>query len=167
MAVFRYKAVSEQGALSQGTVEAKNLNTATELLTERGLVVLRLQQTRRRQSVLDFSLGGVRKKDVVIFSRQLAVMISATVPIVQALRILNLQSTSVKLKAISKEMADDIDGGMQMSQAFAKHPKAFSRFYVAMIRSGETSGRLDEVLNYLADQMEKDSAYSSCCSSES
>lgn len=157
MAVFRYKAVSQAGALSQGTVEARNLAAATELLEEKGLVVLRLSQSKGSgRSLLDISIGGVRKKDIVVFSRQLAVMIAATVPIVQALRILYLQTDSATLKSIAKEMADDIDGGMQMSQAFAKHPKAFSRFYIAMIRSGETSGRLDEVLNYLADQMEKD-----------
>ena len=157
MAVFRYKAVSQAGSMSQGTVEANNLPAATELLEERGLVVLRLVQAKRtRKNLLNFNIGGIKKKDVVIFSRQLAVMISATVPIVQSLRILHLQTDSPQLKAIAKEMADDIDGGMQMSQAFAKHSKAFSRFYVAMIRSGETSGRLDEVLEYLANQMEKD-----------
>ncbi len=157
MALFRYKAVNSAGVVSQGTIDAANLPSATEVLTEKGLVVLRLEQSKRiSKNIFDISLGGVHKKDVVIFSRQLAVMISATVPIVQSLRILYLQTESAALKTIAKGMADDIDGGMQMSQAFAKHPKAFSRFYVAMIRSGETSGRLDEVLNYLADQMEKD-----------
>lgn len=157
MALFRYKAVNSAGQVSQGTVDAANLPSATEVLEEKGLVVLRLEQSKRvSKNIFNISLGGVHKKDVVIFSRQLAVMISATVPIVQSLRILYLQTESAALKTIAKAMADDIDGGMQMSQAFAKHPKAFSRFYVAMIRSGETSGRLDEVLNYLADQMEKD-----------
>ncbi len=156
MAIFQYKAVTPSGSVSKGTVEAPNLMAASELIEEKGLVVLQLEQGNKSGLNLNLSFGGVKKRDVVIFSRQLAVMISATVPIVPALRILNAQMDTPKLKAIAKQMAEDIDGGLQMSQAFAKHPEAFSRFFVAMVRSGETSGRLDEVLNYLADQMEKD-----------
>lgn len=157
MALFQYKAVSSNGSVSKGTVDAPNLMAATELLEEKGLVVLQLNQGKKAGISLNLNfLGGVKQRDVVIFSRQLAVMVAATVPIVPSLRILNAQMESPALKNIAKEMADDVDGGLQMSQAFAKHPEAFNRFFVAMIRSGETSGRLDEVLNYLADQMEKD-----------
>ncbi len=157
MALFQYKAVSASGSVSKGTVDAPNLMGATELLEEKGLVVLQLSQGKKGGFSLNINiLGGVKQRDVVIFSRQLAVMVAATVPIVPSLRILNAQMESPALKNIAKEMADDVDGGLQMSQAFAKHPEAFNRFFVAMIRSGETSGRLDEVLNYLADQMEKD-----------
>jgi len=156
MAIFQYKAVSPSGAVSKGTVEAPNLMSASDLISEKGLVVLQLDQGNKSGLSLSLNFGGIKKRDVVIFSRQLAVMISATVPIVSSLRILTAQMESANLKAVARQMAEDIDGGLQMSQAFAKHPKAFSRFFVAMIRSGETSGRLDEVLNYLADQMEKD-----------
>jgi type IV pilus assembly protein PilC len=156
MAIFQYKAVNPAGAVSKGTVEAPNLMAASELIEEKGLVVLQLDQGKKSGLNLSLNFGGVKKRDVVIFSRQLAVMISATVPIVPALRILNAQMETANLKAIAKQMGEDIDGGLQMSQAFAKHPEAFNRFFVAMVRSGETSGRLDEVLNYLADQMEKD-----------
>jgi type IV pilus assembly protein PilC len=157
MALFQYKAVSSSGSVSKGVVDAPNLMAASELLEEKGLVVLQLNQGKKAGISINLNfLGGVKQRDVVIFSRQLAVMVAATVPIVPSLRILNAQMESPALKNIAKEMADDVDGGLQMSQAFAKHPEAFNRFFVAMIRSGETSGRLDEVLNYLADQMEKD-----------
>lgn len=157
MALFQYKAISPQGAVSRGVVESPNLAAASEVLEEKNLVVLQLRQTTKvRASVSGFSLGFIKQKDIVMLARQMSVMIAATVPIVPALRILSAQTEQPKLKAVTREMADDVDGGLQISQAFAKHPRYFSRFFVAMIRSGETSGRLDEVLNYLADQMEKD-----------
>ena len=157
MALFRYKAVNNAGQIVQGTVEAANLNAATEAIEERKLTILRLLQTKHEhKNLLKLNLGRVSRKDIVVFSRQLAVMLNATVPIVQSLRIMQAQTSNPLLKTMCRQMADDVDGGLQMSAAFAKHPQAFSRFYVAMIRSGETSGRLDEVLTYLADQMEKD-----------
>ncbi len=157
MALFQYKAISPQGAVSRGVVESPNLAAASEVLEEKNLVVLQLRQTTKvRASVSGLSLGFIKQKDIVMLARQMSVMIAATVPIVPALRILSAQTEQPKLKAVTREMADDVDGGLQISQAFAKHPRYFSRFFVAMIRSGETSGRLDEVLNYLADQMEKD-----------
>jgi len=83
-------------------------------------------------------------------------MASASVPIVQALKILVSQTNNDKLKVIISEVADEVDGGAKLSQALGRYRKVFTDFYVAMIRSGETSGKLDEVLNYLADQQEKD-----------
>ena len=106
---------------------------------------------------MNFSfLNRIKNKDVVVFSRQLAVMASASVPIVQALKILVDQTENDKLKVIISEVADEVDGGAKLSQAMGRYRKAFSDFYIAMVRSGETSGKLDEVLNYLADQQEKD-----------
>jgi type IV pilus assembly protein PilC len=83
-------------------------------------------------------------------------MVSATVPIVQALKILAQQTVNPIFIENIMEMANDVDGGMKLSAAMSKHKKVFSRFFVAMVKSGETSGKLDEVLQYLADQMEKD-----------
>jgi len=78
------------------------------------------------------------------------------VPVVQSLRILSQQTTNPIFISKITEMADDVDGGMRLSDAMAKHKKIFSHFFVAMVKSGETSGKLDEILQYLADQMEKD-----------
>ncbi len=157
MALYRYKAVSPIGQVSQGTVEASTITAANEVLSDRGLVVVRLHQVRGvHRNFRNINIGGPRMKDIVIFARQLAVMVQATVPIVPALRVLSQQTDSSQIRDVAKQMADDVDGGLPMSQAFGRHPKVFSRFFVAMIHSGETSGRLDEVLNYLADQMEKD-----------
>ncbi len=157
MAVYKYKARSGDGRVSTGVVEALSENEAADLLAEKELIVLALSETRIKTSKgLNFNIGGVKHKDIVIFSRQLSVMISATVPIVQSLRILSQQTVNPIFIAKIIEMADDVDGGMKLSDAMAKHRKVFSNFYIAMVKSGETSGKLDEILQYLADQMEKD-----------
>jgi type IV pilus assembly protein PilC len=145
------------GESLSGIVEAPGETEAAELLGERGLIVLSLVAGKKKSfKGLNINLGGVNQKDLVIFSRQLAVMISATIPIVQALRILSQQTSNPVFTDKIVEIANDVDGGMKLSDAMSKHSKIFSNFFVAMIKSGETSGRLEEVLEYLADQMEKD-----------
>jgi len=158
MPFFDYIAVNENCEEVQGVVDSANSDVAIETLTDQGLLVLSLKSREEKKGFSsEISLfQRVKVKDVVIFTRQLSVMISATLPVVQALRILVNQIESVTLKIIVSEVADAVDGGARLSEALAKHPKVFSNFYVSMVRSGETAGKLDEVLNYLADQMEKD-----------
>ena len=145
------------GESLSGIVEASGETEAAELLGERGFLVLSLLEGNKKNfKGININLGGVNQKDLVIFSRQLAVMISATMPMVQALRILSQQTSNPVFTDKIVEIANDVDGGMKLSDAMSKHSKIFSNFFVAMIKSGETSGRLEEVLEYLADQMEKD-----------
>lgn len=158
MAVFDYKAKDQDGNTVLGAVEAPTENVASDVLKEKNLILLSLTERRRTtlfQASIPF-LNRVKTRDVVIFARQLAVMISATVPIVQALRILTRQTENVTFKIIISEIADEVDGGAKLSSSLARYPQVFSDFFVHMIRSGETTGRLDETLNYLADQQEKD-----------
>lgn len=157
MPVYNYRALNPQGRIIKGLVEANTVDAVAELLTDRKLTIVSLHETRKRLMPRALPLlGRAKKRSIVVFSRQLAVMIVATVPVVQALRILVVQTPDKILKDVIAEMANDIDGGMKLSATFAKHPHVFSNFYIAMLRSGETSGRLDKVLNYLATQMEKD-----------
>lgn len=158
MAVYDYKAKDPDGATLTGAVEAPSEAVALDTLKERLLIVISLKE-RKRMTLFQSSLGffnRVPRKDVVLFARQLAVMISATVPIVQALRILVKQTSNITFKIIVSEIADEVDGGARLSASLARYPQAFSDFFVHMIRSGETTGKLDETLNYLADQQEKD-----------
>ena len=157
MPIFNYKVRDLSGQIKTGVVEAVSEAEASTLLEEKQLTVLSLTEgSRKAKKGFNINIGTVKQKDVVIFSRQLSVMMSATVPIVQALRILSKQTTNVIFIEKINEMADDVDGGMKLSLAMSKHKKVFSNFFVSMVRSGETSGKLDEVLLYLADQMEKD-----------
>ncbi len=158
MSIFEYKARDLDGKESAGVVDAPSEQVAQDVLKEKELVVISLRE-RRRMTLFQSSFGfmkNVPRKDVVMFARQLAVMISATVPIVQALRILVKQTDNVNFKIIISEVADEVDGGAKLSATLARYPKVFSQFFVHMIRSGETTGKLDETLNYLADQQEKD-----------
>ncbi|MCB9802860.1 type II secretion system F family protein [Candidatus Nomurabacteria bacterium] len=157
MPTFKYRARGQSGSVTTGNVEAVSESSAIELLEDKGLIVLSLQEGgSKAKKGFNINIGRVKNKDIVIFSRQLSVMVSSTVPIVQALKILAQQTVNPIFIEDIMEMANDVDGGMKLSSALGKHPKVFSRFYVAMVKSGETSGKLDEVLQYLADQMEKD-----------
>ncbi|MBU1074735.1 type II secretion system F family protein, partial [Patescibacteria group bacterium] len=158
MAVYDYKAKDVEGNSVTGAVEASSETVAVDMLKDKDLIVLSLSERRKRtlfQASLGF-LNRVPRKEVVIFSRQLAVMISATVPIVKALTILTKQTENITFKIIVSEIADEVDGGARLSDTLGRYPQVFDDFFVYMIKSGETTGKLDETLNYLADQKEKD-----------
>src|SRR3989339_70744 len=157
MPIYKYRARTKDGRIIKGAVEAVMEDDALDLLSEKGLIIVDLLETKQKKvRRFNINVGTIKHKDLVIFSRQLSVMISATVPIVQALKILAQQTTNPMFVDKIIEMSNDIDGGMRFSGALSKHDKIFSNFYVAMVKSGETSGKLDEILQYLADQMEKD-----------
>src|SRR3989344_915858 len=157
MAYFRYRAKDELNQTTEGIVQAATTDVAAELLRDQGLTILGLEEERR--DLLQRSLkifNRVRSKDIVIFSRQLSVIVSAAIPLVQGLRILVNQLERPVLRSAISEVADDVEGGAKLSSALSRHPEMFSNFYVSIVRSGETSGKLDEIMNYLADQSEKD-----------
>lgn len=157
MPLFKYKIIDQLKNTKSGLVEANNEEAAVEALKERGYSVLSIfpEHEGIKRFYIPF-VDGVSMKDIVIFSRQFAVMISANVVVVQALRILVDQTENMKLKMIVSEIADEVDSGYRLSDALAKRPQIFSGFYVSVVRSGETSGKLDEVLEYLANELEKD-----------
>ncbi|HNV97315.1 MAG TPA: type II secretion system F family protein [bacterium] len=157
MAIFTYKALNQFNQIFEGAVEAPSIELAEGALKDKGLRVINIQEEKTNiiQGIKIFNIfSGVSKKDLVIFSRQLSVMVSATVPIIQSLRSIAQQSKNQKLKDIINLIADDVDGGLKLSEAMKKH-EIFDNFFVNMVASGETSGKLDEVLSYLADEVEK------------
>jgi type IV pilus assembly protein PilC len=158
--LYNYRSKNKDGEAMEGSIEAATKNEAIRSLSEQGLIILSLESERARD-VFNINLpflNRIKTKDVVMFSRQLSVMSSATLPIVQSLRILIEQTDNQRFKTIISEIADDVDGGEKLSNAMERHGHVFSQFFIAMVRSGETSGSLDKVLNYLADEEEKDYA---------
>jgi len=155
MPLFEYKAKDSDGRVKSGMVDATSESLAQNTLAEQGLFVTSLKQ-RKQKSFGPAVLNRVKAKDVVIFSRQFSVMVSASIPIVQALKVLIDQTENITLKLVISEVADEVNGGSKLSDALGKRYKIFDQFYVSVVRAGETSGKLDEVLNYLADEMEKD-----------
>lgn len=157
MAEFSYKARNQEGGIISGVVVAPSENVAYGILRDKNLFIIALKEHRQIEFFRGLSLGRrVRAKDIVIFARQLSVMISSNVPIVRALRVLVRQTSNTHLKTIVSDVADEVDGGAKLSQSLGKYPRVFSNFFIQMIRSAETTGRLDEILEYLADQTEKD-----------
>jgi len=154
--IFRYEAIDSQGANKVGLVEADTSQEAALLLKENGLNLLKLDVTSVKTRIAIPFLNRVSMKDVVIFARQFSIMIGAGVAMVQALRILVNQTENPNLKKVVAELADEVDGGAPLSDCLAKRPKIFSNFFVSVTKSGERSGKLDEVLNYLADEIGKD-----------
>ncbi len=158
MPIYNYKVKDSRGATLEGAVEAENEAQASDVLREHGYQTLSLE-ARDLPSLVNRSFTFFRRitpKDIVIFSRQLSVMISASVSIVRALRTAARQTTNPRLRTMVLDVANEVEGGVRLSDAFNKYPNIFGTFYVNLIRSGETSGKLDEVLQYLADQEEKD-----------
>jgi len=158
--IYNYRAKNKRGTTVEGTIEAFDKNDAIARLADEGIILLSIEQEQSKDFVginIAF-LNRVKNRDLVMFSRQLAVMSSATLPIVQSLRILAEQTENLKLKQTIIDIADDVDGGEKFSNSLERHNNIFSKFFVSMVRSGETSGKLDKVLNYLADEQEKDYA---------
>lgn len=156
MPVFKFRAFNKDKQLINGVVEADDNNSAGDTLEDKGYQVISLIEQNTSKFNLNITIGGIKQKEVVIFSRQFAVLVSANVALVHSLKLLVGQVSNPKFKTIIAEIADEVDGGARLSDALGNRPEVFSSFYVNVVKSGETAGKLDEVLNYLADELEKD-----------
>jgi len=159
MPQFTYIATKKNGETAKGRVEADNRIAALESVRKLGLRPLSVHAAKKSTSFLSISLGGkVKTKDLVIFTRQLATLVNAGVPIVRSLSTLQSQSESPMLKKQLAEIVKKVEAGSALGDALGMHPKTFSDIYVNMVKAGEEGGILDEVLNRLAVQQEKDAA---------
>lgn len=155
MKKFRYKARDKSGQLVVGEVEAVNEQSAAKLLRDRGYIVISITVAISGFKSLFSSFGSrVSQADVVAFTRQLATMVNAGLPITESFSILRLQAKPGFQPIIAQILAD-IEGGQSLSAAIKRHPKVFSPSYIALMKAGETGGVLDKVLARLADNMEK------------
>ncbi len=154
---FFYNARNKDGQTKSGMVVAQDQARAEQLLAENGLVITSLEA--REDGIFDRlnPFGkSVKNKELVMFSRQLATLISARVPIIQSLRILEGQVSNKYLVTVVRDIIASIENGENLSLAMSKHEKIFGNVYTSLVRSGEASGTLDKALVYLADQLEKD-----------
>jgi type IV pilus assembly protein PilC len=156
MASFTYDAINAQGLLIQGEIHAADLIAAKEQLRSRGLLPQALKERPASGQGGKISFKKVKPRSLQIFSRQLATMIESGVNVVQAFATLEQQTDDKYLREVIMEIRSDVEAGMILSKAFARHPKVFNRLFVAMIESGESSGTLDVVLDRLAIQIEKE-----------
>ena len=157
MPIYKYKAINDNDVKVSGLVEAVSLDAAAEIVQEKGYKILSLEEDSSFAISFDIDFfDRIKVKDIAIFSRQFSIMVSANVSMVQSLKILISQTENEKLKSIISDIAHEVDAGSRLSDAFEKRSKVFSDFYISVIRAGESSGKLDDSLNYLADEMEKD-----------
>jgi len=155
---FVYKARTKEGELQVGNVEASNRDTALNILLGHGLYVLSLNEKKEQgvwyESILNF-FKRVKSDDLMVFTRQFATLLASQVSLSDSLASLYKQTTSPMLKEAIFEISNDINSGFSLSQAIEKYPNIFSEFYVNMVESAEVTGRLGEVLDFLADYLEK------------
>lgn len=160
MPYFRYTAKNEHSETVKGKVEGQNEQQALQALRGRGLLVISLKaESEDTLKQLSTSLFGVTKNDVVNFTRQLSTMVTAGLSLTEGLSILEQQSKPQVAKLLS-ELLKDIEGGQSFAAALAKHPKVFSNVYIQLVKAGEAAGVLDQILERLADNLEKQKEFS-------
>lgn len=155
--LFNYTALDQKGEKSQGSIDAISMEVAISSLQRRGLVISTINPSEKSSFFKrDFTFfGGVSSKDVVVLSRQMSTLFQAQVSALRVFRLLASESENRILGKAVAEIADDLQAGTAISKALSKHPKIFSDFYVNMVKSGEESGKLDEVFLYLADHLDR------------
>lgn len=157
MPIFEYSAKDQNARSVSGTITAENEQGVVHQLRERGLMVMSISEVNESDQKRKSRSGGkkVKQEDIVIFARQLATMIEAGIPILQALEALEEQMDSPNFKKVIASMREEIQQGNSLSAAFSKHPRVFDHLFVNMIRVGETGGILNTILERLAGYMEK------------
>jgi type IV pilus assembly protein PilC len=158
MARFDYRVRTTEGKVVVGVIDAPTQDIALDTLRDKGFFIISLAAAKK-PSIFELELPFFNKipiKDIVVFSRQFSVLMSASVPLVQSIQTVAKQTKNPRLKRILLAVSDEVEAGTALSAVLEKYPQAFSQFFVHMVRSGETTGRLEDVMNYLADQMEKD-----------
>jgi type IV pilus assembly protein PilC len=162
MASFSYTARNPQEQIVKGIVSAVNREAAMQTIVKQGLKPVLVKEEGQsgataKKKILAFG-GKVKSHDLVIFTRQLSTMVSAGVPIVGALSTLRDQVENKRFKDQLSSVVKDVESGLSLGDALAKHPSTFSPIYVNMVKAGETGGILDDILKKLATQQEKDAS---------
>lgn len=155
--LFTYHALEKDGHAREGTIEALSMDVAVATLQRRELIVSSIEPVAIK-SIFSMNVdmfSHVSNKDVVILSRQIATLFEAQVSALRIFRLLAAEIENKLLAEMMTQIADDLQGGSPISKALSRHPKAFSSFYVNMVRAGEESGKLSETFGYLADYLDR------------
>jgi len=154
---FNYQARTKKGEIQAGVVEASSKEAAILLLQKYGLYITYLEEVKvpfYAREVKVFKRISLR--DIVLFSRQLAIMFSSKVSLVETLSTIASQTKNLEFRERILDLSREVEGGSAFSKALSRHPQIFSSFYISMVKSGETSGKLSESLSYLADHLERE-----------
>lgn len=160
---YKYQAKTKEGELQVGYVDAANRDAAAGVLTGHNLFILKLEEAEKiawYENLANY-FSRVRRKDMVVFTRQLATLLEARLPIGESLRTLHEQTKNPILKEAVLQIFEDVDSGLSLSQAMERQANIFPRFYIEVIRISEITGNLNEVAGFLADYAEKESSLAS------
>lgn len=155
---FNFKAKTKTGETREGVIDAASARSAAEIIQRNGLFPIEIKEEDQRASIVKAILkyyDRVTEKELVVFFRQLAILIEARVPIVSSLNAVNEQTSNKYFNKVITEMVDDIEDGLPFSDALSKHKDIFSTLSINMIKSGETSGNLKKSIDYVANNIEK------------
>lgn len=167
MPTYKFEAMDTSGEEVKDQIEATNEEEAQQKIKQMGYFVTKLtavgggkqkgkkKKTGYKKSKKTFVIGGVRSKHLVLFTRQFSVLQDAGLPVLRALRILEKQMKASALKNALIDVVEDVESGSTLSEAFGKHPRAFDRLYVNMVKAGEAGGALEVILQRLAEFKEK------------
>lgn len=155
---FKYTARTKEGELQTGMIEAVNREAGINILVSHDLFVMTVEgaETPKWYDPFLNLLNRVKSTDMMIFTRQFATLLDAKISLGDSLKNLYKQTHNQILKEIISELSSDIDSGLLLSQAMERHSQVFSNFYISMVRSAEVTGRLEEVMGFMADYMEKE-----------
>ena len=160
--LFKYKAIDAAGVNKEGEIDAPNRDIAITGLQRRGLVVVSIKEEGEGKSFLNFSFfERVKTKDVVILSRQIATLFGAQVSALKAFTMLAANTENKLLGRKLTQIGDDLQAGVSISGALARHPEVFSDFYINMVKVGEETGKLNQTFLHLADYLDRQYALTS------
>ncbi len=155
---YLYKARTKEGKIETGNIEASSKEAAALILQKYNVFVVSLEEQSGKISFLKIKIERrISTKDLTIFFRQLSVMLSSRVPVVQSLQSLASQTAKSNFKEVITKVFQSVEEGLPLSEAFAAHPKVFDNFYVNLIRSGEASGNISGALDYISEHLERES----------
>ena len=155
MATFTYRAVDAGGGSTQGEIEGSDKAAVAAQLRQRGLIVLDIEEHQEAPDLLD-RFKKVKSSELVVATRQFSTMVSSGMSMLRALYVLEEQQENKKLKEAFASVRKDVEAGLALSDALARHPDIFNELYIAMVQAGETGGILEDTLHRVADQLEKD-----------
>jgi len=163
MPVYNYIIKDPTGKTITGTVEAPDITLAGDILRERKYVVISLTEKKEGGLIEQFlqRFRGVKLSEKTVFARQLATMVSAGLPLTNALEILRVQSATEQMREVLGGMLADVQGGSSLAKSMSKYPEVFDKVTVSLVEAGEASGKLDLLLTQLADNIERERDFQS------
>lgn len=153
--LFTYKTIDKDAQEKEGTIEAINKDAAISVLQRRGLIIISIKSEEKKSFFEISFFEKIKTKDVVILSRQIATLFEAQVSALKAFTLLASNTANKLLGRKLSQIADDLQAGSSISEALSKHPTVFSNFYVSMVKTGEETGKLNQIFNYLADYLDR------------